>query len=401
VIRVLFVLLAAVLLAAPGAEACSCAPPEPPMEALQRADAVFVGVAGEARGTVRGESQVTRFDVLGGWKGVSSPEILVGTRGGPGDCGSHFVLGSVYLVYAFRMGPGDSLRTSRCTRTVPLADATADLAALPRPTVVSVDPAQWADRAVPEPCPVHPSFQVRHGSAWILTAPERAWDEAAYEAAQAGFPYGALDILPLPDPQVPGPSRYLPYALVCAACREDAVAWSLAHGAVCLEIPSSGDADPALEEDTAAYRRRYPDRSFAFLFDDGRRYRVDTIDGWLQRFHGTVQDTMISFALAESTKRHLYELAIENRMFDQPLPHPASPRSGDSDAPACVRMELYIRSDSLVRQYEWNPAHVPRAATKTGRWERFHAFIEGVARAIEAHPAVRALPPLPVRETTR
>ena len=103
---------------------------------------------------------------------------------------------------------------------------------------------------MPEPCPIHPSFPVRKRDAWLLTADEKKWDAGAYAAAQAGFPYAALDVLPLRNPQAPGPSRYLAHALVCAACREEAIAWSLGHGAVCLDIPSSGDvAGPGLTVD--------------------------------------------------------------------------------------------------------------------------------------------------------
>lgn len=126
----------------PVAWACSCAPPDPPAEALAAADAVFSGVvtASEASGGIGcsgAASTTVQFRVLQVWKGQSEETLTLTTRDGA-SCGYSFQTGVSYLVYAHRVG--QQFTVSLCSRTQPLARAAVDLAALGQGASPAVQP---------------------------------------------------------------------------------------------------------------------------------------------------------------------------------------------------------------------------------------------------------------------
>ena len=132
--------------------ACSCLPPAPPKEALEEADAVFLGVV--ERNEVTGPLQKTdmegatgygkwrpdysgkeaTFRVITTWKGTPQEVIRVETSFYGTMCGYNFEVGFEYLVYA-RESDG-VLHTSICSRTRPRHDAGEDLQALGPGTAV-------------------------------------------------------------------------------------------------------------------------------------------------------------------------------------------------------------------------------------------------------------------------
>jgi len=117
--------------------ACSC-DADPPTAttkqlvavALSGARAVFAGkvVAIEKR------SNLLRvlFKVDRTWKGKVFSRMLVTTGRGGGDCGFHFRIGRLYLVYA-GLAVGNTLGTSICHRTGSLSERANDLRSLGAP----------------------------------------------------------------------------------------------------------------------------------------------------------------------------------------------------------------------------------------------------------------------------
>ena len=121
--------------------ACSCAASPAPKEALQKADAVFLGVV--ERNEVRGnpskadihdrwrldyETKVATFRVITVWKGETQPLSKILTDFHGTACGYDFSVGGEYLVYAYRSG--GVLNTGICSRTRPRYEAQPDLDAL-------------------------------------------------------------------------------------------------------------------------------------------------------------------------------------------------------------------------------------------------------------------------------
>jgi hypothetical protein len=129
----LFTLTQFLLMAPPPAFACSCMPSESVATERDRATAVFAGEVTEmdAPGGLLISSadpvQVT-FNVSQVWKGPQQPTITLTTPRESASCGVHFETGAAYLVYA--VGSEDELQVFLCSRTAPLAGATADLTAL-------------------------------------------------------------------------------------------------------------------------------------------------------------------------------------------------------------------------------------------------------------------------------
>lgn len=117
------------MVAARAAVACTCVPNPPPREALEQADAVFVGevVGIEELG---GEFPLRRVTlrVERPFKGVFVETVAVLTAQGEIGCGFPFERGLRYLVYAYQ--DGGALHASFCSRTARLEDAEADLIAL-------------------------------------------------------------------------------------------------------------------------------------------------------------------------------------------------------------------------------------------------------------------------------
>jgi len=143
---------AGVFMLGSSAWACSCLPPAPPTEALEKADAVFLGVV--ERNEVTGPLQKTdmegvtgygkwrpdysgkeaTFRVITIWKGVPQEVLTVETSFFGTMCGYNFEVGFEYLVYAHESD--GALHTNICSRTRPRHDAGEDLQALGAGTAV-------------------------------------------------------------------------------------------------------------------------------------------------------------------------------------------------------------------------------------------------------------------------
>jgi hypothetical protein len=126
------------LIAAPaGALACTCAPNESVSEALEDADAVFIGrVLQVTDGSGYSPLEMTLVAERA-WKGIDAARVTAWTESTPGTCGRFLEPGKRYLIYAWRdaeytmPGPGHGgLWVSLCSRTVLADHAAADLAQL-------------------------------------------------------------------------------------------------------------------------------------------------------------------------------------------------------------------------------------------------------------------------------
>lgn len=139
----LLVSLLLVLMGGRIAVACTCAPTPPVVEAVGDSDFVFTGrvVAKEYAQVPMGggdlwDGSAFTFAVERVWKGEPALRLVVVSGSGGGDCGYHFQDGQQYLVYAKKYD--GQLYTNICTRTAPIAQATADLAQLPEPKAVYI-----------------------------------------------------------------------------------------------------------------------------------------------------------------------------------------------------------------------------------------------------------------------
>ena len=115
------------------AHACSCIPPRPPLEALERADVVFAGDVvsiSEPKGLFGSwlasstDPVTVEFRVSAVWKGEIYETMVLETAWSSASCGFEFVQGEQYIVYA-REG-----WVSLCSRTKSIDKASEDLLAL-------------------------------------------------------------------------------------------------------------------------------------------------------------------------------------------------------------------------------------------------------------------------------
>lgn len=115
------------------ANACSCIPPRPPLEAFERADAVFAGDVvsiSEPKGLFGSwlasstDPVTVEFKVNSVWKGEIRETLFIQTAWSSAGCGFEFVQGERYIVYA-RKG-----WASLCSRTRSIDKASEDLMAL-------------------------------------------------------------------------------------------------------------------------------------------------------------------------------------------------------------------------------------------------------------------------------
>ncbi len=125
------------------ASACSCLPPEPPKEALEKAEAVFVGrvleVHEEGGGNMLARRRY-RFEVSRFWKGELGETITVSSAVSSAACGRSYTQDEQYLIYASTDANGGGLVDFLCSRTRTLASADEDLAVLGPAEVVQTPP---------------------------------------------------------------------------------------------------------------------------------------------------------------------------------------------------------------------------------------------------------------------
>lgn len=116
------------LRAAP-AQACSCALPGSPTDALAQATAVFEGHVLSIRDDATTRTRFVDFQILRAWKGVHADTVVAIATGDNGSsCGIAMPVGSTWLVYANAFE--GQLGTGLCSRTAPSADAAADFVEL-------------------------------------------------------------------------------------------------------------------------------------------------------------------------------------------------------------------------------------------------------------------------------
>ena len=125
--------ITALHISAKPAHACSCIPPRPPLEALERADAVFSGDVisiSEPKGLFGSwlasstDPVTVEFRVHSVWKGEIHETLFIQTAWSSASCGFEFVQDERYIVYA-REG-----WVSLCSRTRSIDKASEDLKAL-------------------------------------------------------------------------------------------------------------------------------------------------------------------------------------------------------------------------------------------------------------------------------
>jgi len=105
------------------ANACSCLKPPPPLEAKERAAAVF---SGTVIGQESSQFEVkVNFKVRRVWKGNIGDTVSVITNTNSAACGINFRDRQSYLVYAFKNE--NQLRTNLCSRTKLIDRASEDL----------------------------------------------------------------------------------------------------------------------------------------------------------------------------------------------------------------------------------------------------------------------------------
>lgn len=133
------------------ARACSCLPPPPPADALERADVVFEGrpyAASTDGSRIRFSFEVDRF-----WKGEPGERVDVETASSSAACGRSFQIGTAYVVYARQSGE-EMLSDSLCSRSRTTMAAEDDLEVLgagQRPGDEPPSPAGEADAPPREP----------------------------------------------------------------------------------------------------------------------------------------------------------------------------------------------------------------------------------------------------------
>ncbi len=126
-----FLFIFALVLFAPSiANACSCIPPEPPLEAKERAAAVFAGRVESIEQSdwlMQGGADpvIVRMTVSDVWKGPENQNVTIRTARDSAACGYSFEEGKAYLVYAHESDNG--LATGICERTALLSDAEEDV----------------------------------------------------------------------------------------------------------------------------------------------------------------------------------------------------------------------------------------------------------------------------------
>jgi hypothetical protein len=164
VVSLSLALLSAALLTARTAEACSCIGLLPPVEAARDVDVVFhgklVAVADLPKDGQYGLAyKMFTFDVLRTFKGQLDAQVNIKTTDNEAACGrSYGDPGSEWLIYA-RVDDNGQTQDNLCSRTMPIANAAADIAELeaaagtldqPNPPPVEPGPAE------PEPAPIVP-----------------------------------------------------------------------------------------------------------------------------------------------------------------------------------------------------------------------------------------------------
>jgi hypothetical protein len=102
-------------------DACDCAPPPPPKQAMEGASSVFL--AEVVKVEKDGGNRSVTLRVKRWWKGGDSETLTVSTAKDGRSCGYEFVKGSRYLIYADVREKDKSLWVHLCSRTSTVEEA--------------------------------------------------------------------------------------------------------------------------------------------------------------------------------------------------------------------------------------------------------------------------------------
>lgn len=136
------------------ARACSCMPPPPPLEALDKATDVFDGTVAGIEWVDPGQrfgAQRVEFVIHTQWKGVESGRLSIETAGDTAMCGYNFQLGGRYIVYT--EGEPESPLASNCSRTRPWSEEEAAALGPDEPPDGAMPWMVWDKNPPPSGCP--------------------------------------------------------------------------------------------------------------------------------------------------------------------------------------------------------------------------------------------------------
>ena len=312
----------------------------------------------------------------------------------PKMCAYPLVVGETFLLYADRMGEGDTLLASACTRSERASLAGEEIRRLDRSHPRSgTIPKQLA---APARCPVHQDIPLRTtGTSLAGFLPETA--ESEYRRIRANrFPYAALQFKHPPlEWEWSGTFATDEPAITCALCRTEALAWCRDHGAECPRFPDPGMGTwyPSWLYDWSDARlpeREHPPSALSgFYYDDGNRLRFDSLTGNLTRYVEGYGDTTIHVNLGKDQQARLFEEIVESGFFKL---GPALDEDFDSGPPGpCGHVEFCAASDSLQRCDWWYRSYNVSSPVRA----KFNRLLSEIHSMLEASPEYRALPPLP------
>jgi len=136
-------------------------------------------------------------------------------------------------------------------------------------------------------------------------------------------------------------------------------------------------------------RVRYPRSSFGALIESSTGHAVDTIHGTATKDLVGLPDTTVQIRWTRGGLDTLYALAIRDRLFDLPEPHPIStPQMIQPAFDAHVRLTAGSRS----RDFRWNSGDRPTEASM-GEWMRLFRFARTLDSMAVHQPNYEALPP--------
>ena len=134
---------------------------------------------------------------------------------------------------------------------------------------------------------------------------------------------------------------------------------------------------------------RLPAGVTGFYYDDGNRFRYDSLTGDLTRHIEGYGDTTIKVRLEGPVEARIYQEIVESGFFELATAEEEN-RGSDTQGP-CGRVEFCAASDASQRCDWWdrseNFSSPPRA--------RFTRVLEKIRLMLEGSPEYRALPPLP------
>jgi len=383
------------------ADPCNCGPTPALREAFDRATDVLLVRVEDVDGpyvedTDVGEGRTIdphfRVHVQARWKGRPVVSALVRSALDPAKCGFPLVVGETYVLYADRPGRGDTLRADACTRTVRATLAGEEMRQLDRlrPRSGAIP----ARQSLPEYCPVHRTIPLRRtGTQLVYQIPKSA--EQEYRRLRAArFPFAALQF---GNPSTNMVAQDGVPAITCALCRTTALAWCRSQGASCPPMPGGAmspyhpywagfEAQRVVQQD--GRHVHLPAGVSGFYYDDGNRFRYDSLTGDLTRHVEGYGDTTINVRLDQAVGARLYQEIVDSRFFELA---PADEEERLDTHGACGLVEFCAASDASQRCDWWDRSENFSSPARA----KFTRVLDEIRSMLEGSPGYRALPRLP------